>query len=60
MYGRNAALAVAEMTEHDHDIIMIVTERFERRLGEECGKLRVEMANDSGKLRSVVVVLAGT
>lgn len=52
MYGRNASLALVAMTEHDNDIVTMVTERFERRLGEECGKIRVEMANDSGRLRA--------
>ena len=41
MAGR-AALGAVTMTEHDDDI-EIVTERFERRLSEECGTLRVEI-----------------
>jgi len=40
------------MTDHDDATIRIVTERFERRLAEERGELRVEIANLSGALRS--------
>ena len=40
------------MTDHDDVTIQIVTERFERRLAEERGELRVEMANLAGSLRS--------
>ncbi len=39
-----------KMTERDDDILMIATERFERRVAEESGKLRVEMANGFGAL----------
>ena len=39
------------MTDHDDDIIQIVTERSERRLAEECGKLRVEMQAGFGTIR---------
>ncbi len=34
------------------DVIVIVTERFERRLSDETGKLRVEMATEFGKVRA--------
>jgi len=40
------------MTDHDDVTLQIVTERFERRLAEERGELRVEMANLAGDLRS--------
>ena len=40
------------MTERDDVTLQIVTERFERRLAEERGELRVEMANLAGSLRS--------
>ena len=40
------------MTEHDDVTLQIVTERFERRLAEERGELRVEIANLAGSLRS--------
>ena len=36
---RQKGAAVIDMTEHNSDA---ATERYERRLGEECGKLRVE------------------
>ena len=39
------------MTDHDSDV-MIVTERLERRLAEESGKLRVEMAQGFGALEA--------
>ena len=55
MYGRNAALALSTMTNNESDIVVIVTERFERRLAEENGKLRVEMANGFGSLRTEMV-----
>lgn len=55
MYGRNASLALSTMTNSDSDVIVIVTERFERRLAEENGKLRVEMANGFGGLRAEMV-----
>lgn len=38
------------MTERDDDILMFATERFERRVAEEGGKLRVGMANGFGSL----------
>jgi hypothetical protein len=31
--------------DHDERVLEIATERFERRLAEECGKLNVQMAN---------------
>ena len=39
------------MVDDNDDVIQIVTERFERRLAEENGKLRVEMATEFGKLQ---------
>ena len=39
------------MVEDTDDVIQIVTDRFERRLAEENGKLRVEMATEFGKQR---------
>jgi hypothetical protein len=42
----------AFMTEHDDAIIQFVTERFERRLAEESGKIRVEIADGFGRLRT--------
>ena len=55
MYGRNANQALSTMTNNDNDVVIIVTERFERRLAEETGKLRVEMAHGFGSLRTEMV-----
>lgn len=52
MYGRNANPALKTMNDSDNDVIVIVTERFERRLTEESGRLRVEMATEFGKVRA--------
>jgi hypothetical protein len=52
MYGRNANSALNNVTDNDNDVIVIVTERFERRLSDETGKLRVEMATEFGKVRA--------
>ena len=43
---------VSDMTDSDSDVVMIVSERFERRLAEETGKLRVEMAGEFGRVRA--------
>ncbi|MEO8681420.1 MAG: hypothetical protein ABI665_20395 [Vicinamibacterales bacterium] len=43
------------MTDDDNDVILIVTERFERRLSEETGQIRVEMANGFGQLRAEMI-----
>jgi len=55
MHGRNANRALSNMTNSDNDVVMIVTERFERRLAEENGKLRVEVATGFGGLRTEMV-----
>lgn len=52
MQGRNATAALMRMNDSDNDVIVIVTERFERRLTEESSKLRVEMATEFGKVRA--------
>jgi hypothetical protein len=39
------------MGDSDNDVIVIVTERFERRLSEETGKLRTDMATEFGRVR---------
>ena len=39
------------MNDHDNDILDAATGRFERRLAEENGKLRVEMATGFGALQ---------
>ena len=51
MYARHAQRSGAVMVDDNDDVIHIVTERFERRLAEENGKLRVEMATEFGKQR---------
>jgi hypothetical protein len=43
------------MNEPADPLIDRVTERFERRLAEECGKLRVEMAHGFGSLRAEMI-----
>ena len=50
MPGRGASAALRDMTEHE--MLERATERFERRLAEECGKVRVEIANGHGALRA--------
>jgi hypothetical protein len=52
MFGRSASGALKDVTDNDNDVIVIVTERFERRLSDETGKLRVEMATEFGKVRA--------
>ena len=51
MYARHAQRSGGMMVDDTDDVIQIVTERFERRLAEENGKLRVEMATEFGKQR---------
>jgi hypothetical protein len=51
MYARNAQRAEGVMTDDTNDVIMIVTDRFERRLTEESSRLRVDMATEFGKVR---------
>lgn len=62
--GRNAGPALMRMTDSDNDVIVIVTERFERRLTEETSALRmessalrVEMATGFGDVRTQVAQL---
>jgi hypothetical protein len=55
MRGRSANAALQVMTERDDGILQIATDRFERRLAEENGKLRVEMANGFGTLRADMI-----
>ena len=42
------------MSERADDGFQIITERFERRLAEESGKLRVEMANGFGDMKAAM------
>ena len=39
------------MTNRDDEIVQFAAEKFERRLAEECGSLRVGMATEFGKVR---------
>ena len=50
MLRRSAGAALVTMNDHDEDILDAATERFERRLAEENGKLRVDMATAFGAL----------
>jgi hypothetical protein len=52
MLRRGAAAALDTMTDHEDDLLERAAERSERRLAEECGKLRVEMAQGFGALRA--------
>ena len=55
MPRRSALAALHTMPESEDQVIDRVTERFERRLAEECGKLRVEMAHGFGSLRAEMI-----
>ena len=59
MQGRGAGLALAPMNEHDQHIVEIATHQFERRLAEESGKLRVDMATEFGRIRADMAVESG-
>jgi hypothetical protein len=50
MLRHSLGAGALKMTERDDDMLTIATERFERRVGEESGKLRVEMGNGFGSL----------
>jgi hypothetical protein len=47
------------MTDSDNDVIVLVTEKFERRLADETGKLRLEMATGFGEIRAEMAQLGG-
>lgn len=51
MGGRGAAAALHIMPEPEDQLIERVTDRYERRLAEEFGKLRVEIASGDGSIR---------
>lgn len=55
MPGRSALAALHTMPEPENQVIERATERYERRLAEECGKLRVEMAHGFGSLRAEMI-----
>ena len=52
MPGRSAVAALHVMPEDRNEMLERATERFERRLAEECGKLRAEIASANGSLRA--------
>lgn len=43
------------MNDRDEHVLQIAVDRFERRMAEENGKLRVEMANSFGVLRADMI-----
>lgn len=47
------------MNDSNQEILTIATDRFERRLAEENGKVRVEMATEFGKLRADMAAESG-
>ena len=47
----NGGIGVSIMNNHDDEVVQFATEKFERRLAEECGSLRVDMATEFGKVR---------
>lgn len=49
-----------QMSSDDNDIIELVTERFERRLSDETGQLRVDMATEFGTVRTEMATEFGT
>jgi len=51
MRANNGIGVVTVMNNHDDEIIQFATEKFERRLAEECGGLRVDMASEFGTVR---------
>jgi len=54
MHARSASAALIPMDERDEHILQTATDRFERRLAEETGKVRVEMAHGFGSLRTEI------
>jgi hypothetical protein len=55
MSRRSALAALQTMPEPEEQLIERVTDRFERRMAEECGKVRVEMAHGFGTLRAEMI-----
>jgi hypothetical protein len=47
------------MNDRDEHVLQVATDRFERRLAEENGKLRVEMANGFGELNAALATGLG-
>ena len=59
MYGRSNAARAADVSERDDQTLEIATGRFERRLAEECGKLRVDMAEGFGAVQAQITGQVG-
>jgi hypothetical protein len=59
MHARSASAALTPMNERDEYILQTATDRFERRLAEENGKLRVELSNGFGRLATEMAGLRG-
>lgn len=59
MHARSAGAALKSMNEHDDHVFRTATDRFERRLAEENGKLRAEVADLRGELRAGMADLRG-
>lgn len=55
MPARSACAALDIMTDRDEQLLQTATDRFERRLAEEIGNLRVDMANGFGGLRAEMI-----
>lgn len=51
MASRGALRAPVPMTDHENPDIEVVAERFERRLAEETGKVRIELKQEISDLR---------
>lgn len=58
-HARSAGVALKPMNEREEYILQTATDRFERRLAEENGKLRVEMADGFGRLGAEMAALSG-
>ena len=59
MRAGGALRALMPMNERDEFLLQAATDRFERRLAEENGKLRVDMANGFGELRAEMATGTG-
>jgi hypothetical protein len=60
MRAGGAVQALVPMNERDEYLLQAATDRFERRLAEETGKLRVDMATGFGELRAEMATGAGS
>ena len=60
MHGRGACNALEPMMDHDEHVLQTATDRFERRLAEEVGTLRVDMATGFGHVRAEMATSFGS